>query len=255
MSTALSRSLRIAVLASSVGYYVRPPDGQARPYPEVVEETLRSSGIDAEVVNHASWFVLIHEAFRQIQAMVVPRGADVAVVNFGILECEPTVLPTRLVRSVYYGAPSSNRWMRRVRRLLVTPVHQFHVRLGPVVLKRVRAFHRLSPARFEAELTRMVRWIRKERGALVLVMNINPAGDNVEKTIPGTQESVRRYNEIIERVVHSMGDDGVRLVDVAAAVEDARDDLVPDGIHYSAKGHRLVAGMLVEEIERWRSLA
>lgn len=249
-----TRPLRVSVIGSSVGYYVRPPEDstKARPYPELLEDLLRDVVANAEVLNHSSWFLMAPDAFRTIQQTVLPRGADVVVVNLGILEAEPTVLPTALIRSVYSWRPPTGRIAATGRRLVLRPVHLFHLHLAPKIMRRVRTFHRLSPRRFELELTRLVEWLRKERRALVLVLNINPAGDNVEKTLPGTQESVRAYNRIIERVVGGLADPQVRLVDVARMVEDGdRDELLPDGIHYSATGHRKVAELLVREIQAW----
>lgn len=250
-----TRPLRVVVSASSVGYYVRPQtvDGPSRPYPEVLDELLRHVGVAADVVNHSGWFQMVHEAFRNIQTIAVPYGADVVVLNFGILEAESTLLPTTLVRSVYDWGPTTNPVWSTLRRRILLPVHHFHVRLAPRIMRRGAAFHRLSPGRFEAELSRTVAWLRKERNALVLVLNINPVGDNVEKTLPGTRRSVERYNAIIERVVRDRADGSTRLIDVHSAVAAGNHGgfLVADGIHYTAAGHRLVAGLLAGEIEGW----
>lgn len=244
-------------MGSSVGYYVRPPEvsGPARPYPEALADLLGESGVDADVVNHSGWFRMIHEAFRDIQGMVVPHGADVVVLNFGILEAEPTLLPTALVRSVYHWNPTTNPVWGALRRKLLLPVHHFHVRAAPRIMKRGISFHRLSPRRFEESLKRTVGWLRKERNALVLVLNVCPAGDNVEKTLPGTGRSVNEYNSIIERVVRQQGDEMTRLIDVNAMVADGNRDgrLVADGIHYTAEGHRAVAALLEGEIRSWLS--
>lgn len=251
------RPLRIAVLASSVGYYVRPPEqaGPTRPYPEVLEQQLRESGVPAEVVNHSSWFQMIHQAFRNIQDMVVPLGADVAVLNFGILEAESTLLPTFLVRSVYNWSPTTHGLWSALRYLLLRPVHHFHESVAPRLMKVVPSFRRLSPRRFEEELARTVDWLRKERNALVLVLNISPVGDNVEQKLPGTRRSALAYNGIIDRVVRSHADGSTRLIDVHSLVLEENDGgrLVADGIHYTSAGHRRVADLIEEEIRSWMS--
>lgn len=249
------RPLRVAVIASSVGYYVRPPErnGPSRPYPDVLEELLRSSGVHAEVVNHSAWFLMVHQAFKNIQGMVVPDGADVAVLNFGVLEAESTLLPTALVKSVYNWSPTTHGVWSRLRYLTLRPVHRFHEGLAPSIMKRFPSFHRLSPRRFEEELARTVDWLRKERNALVLVLNINPVGDNVERKLPGTRGSVAVYNAIIERVVQSQDDGLTRLIDVNSLVARGNGDdrLVADGIHFTAEGHRQVASLVQREIQAW----
>lgn len=240
------------VMASSVGYYVRPPEtcGSSRPYPEALEVRLRNSGIDAEVYNHSSWFRMIHEALPQIQGMVVPRGADVVVLNFGVLEAERTMMPTKLVRSIYRWDPTTSRAGQASRRVVLRPLHLFYKNLAPKIMRRIPGFRRLSPRRFELEMTRTIRWLRKDRNALVLVLNISPLGDNVEATLPGSQESVGQYNDIIERVVRAQGDDMTRMIDVNSAVTRTP-ELVQDGIHYTSEGHRVVARMLEREIVCW----
>lgn len=247
-----NRPLRIAVLGSSVGYYVRPPERHSAPYPIVLEELLRSRGVDAHVLNHSAWFVLVHEAFRGVESMVVPSGAQVIILNFGILEAESTLLPTALVRAVYDAKATSHRIGSALRRHIVRPVHLFHLRVAPRIMRVTGAFHRLSPTRFEFEMTRMVSFLRKERQALVLVLNINPPGDNVEEILPGTRNSVGVYNRILKGVVRSFDDANVRLVDVASMVErEGADRVLPDGIHYSDVGHCIVADMLAREIDCW----
>lgn len=242
-------------MASSVGYYVRPPeeDGPARPYPEALADLLADSGVEADVINHSAWFRMVHEASRDIQASVVPYGADVVVLNFGILEAESTLLPTALVRSVYSWHPTTNPVWGAARRRALLPVHHFHIRMAPRLMRRLPHLRRLSPRRFEAELRSTVEWLRKERNALVLVLNINPVGDNVEQTLPGTRSSVQRYNSIIDRVVRDRRDERTRLVDVHTLVSRSAEPgrLVADGIHYTAEGHRAVARMLEHEIGCW----
>src|SRR3954462_5643519 len=72
--------------------------------------------------------------------------------------------------------------------------------------------HRLAPRRFEQELERLIRVIRSEGNCLVLVLNVNPTSERVERALPGVKEHAVACSRIIERVVSTAGD-GVRLID------------------------------------------
>jgi len=166
-------------------------------------------------------------------------------------ECQPKVIPTRLLRWLYTWRPRSGALSRLFRRAVVRPVNQAYVRLSPAIIRAVPVPHRLSPRRFELEMRRFVDIVRKERQALVLLIGANPAGDKLEATLPGTDERARRFNAIVERVASDGGDD-VRYIDAYALVRrEGFDEVLPDGIHFNVRGHRLIGELLADEIKRW----
>lgn len=254
MAEAHPRRLRIVVVGPSVGYFVRPPRSHPDEgnYAELLERRLRSEGVAAEVVNSSGWFLLVHEAFRDLETLVLRHAPDVVITNFGMGECQPKIIPTRLLRWLYTFKRPSHAPSRLLQRLLLDPLTGLYVTQSPRVIRALPAApYRLSPKRFGYEMRRLVRVVRKERQALVLMINANPAGPNLERTLPGTDERSQRFNAILDRVAERHGPD-TRVIDARTIVLDAGvEKALPDGIHFSAEGHRLIADALHAEIAPW----
>ena len=249
----VERPLRIVIVGQSVGFYVRPY--RDRPengnYGDLLPGLLDEQGIDAEVVNSAGWFLLLHEAFSQIETLVLRHSPDVVITNFGMGECQPKVIPTDMLRWLFAWRTSSNALLQACRRVMVIPVSLFYRKISPYIIRAVPVPHRLSPRRFEFEMRRFAGVVRKERKALFLMLASNPPGPLLERTLPGTAQRALRYNDILRRVADDMGDD-VRFVDVHdLVVREGLDKAMPDGIHFSHYGHRKVAEMLTEQIVSW----
>lgn len=250
----LARPLRVVVVGPSVGYFIRPTRTQLAEgnYAELLEASLNASGIPARVINSAGWFLLVHEAFSQIEDLVLRHSPDVVVTNFGMGECQPKVIPTALLRWLYTWRPASNAVAMAFRRLFLKRINRLYVDLSPRIIAALpRTPYRVRPSRFEYELSRFVRVIRKERKALVLLVNASPAGPKLEQTLPGTDQRAQEFNAITDAVAESQGDD-VEVIDARSIVLEAGCDVaIPDGIHFSQAGHRLIAAALHRHIEAW----
>jgi lysophospholipase L1-like esterase len=237
------------VIGSSIGYFVRPPRTHPaqRNYAEQLEQRLRDAGIDAVVTNSSRWTSLVSDCLRNVEPLVLQHRPHVVVVNLGLLECEPKVIPWAAFRWIFTMRARGGVRLS-VRTLLADPARRFYIWYSPRVLRRVRIPHRVSPARFEWEIGKLVRVVRHDRAALVLLMNINPPGPALEAVLPGTSAAAEQYNSLLARVAASESS-GVEIADVAAlAIEHDASTLSPDGIHYSLRGHQLVGDLLADRI-------
>lgn len=246
------RPLRVVVTGNSIAFFLRPPRAHRDEghYAEVLEDLLAEAGVPARVTSASRWFMLVTEAFRRFEDIVTPHHPDVVVMNFGLLECEPKIMPTRTLKWLYTWKPGGSRWARLVRSLVVRPLQKAYRLFAPTLIRLLPVPRRVGPGRFRLEMARFVRVVRKERGALVLLCAVNPPGPALEATLPGTAEGARRYTAILEDV--AAADDQVRVVRTDRLVEsEGVDELLPDGIHYNARGHRLVAELLRDEILAW----
>ncbi|MDQ1403526.1 MAG: hypothetical protein QOG03_1842 [Actinomycetota bacterium] len=242
------------MVGPSVGYFVRPPRTQLSEgnYAEVLEDLLNGGGTPATVTNSAGWFLLVHEAYQQIEDLVLRHSPDVVITNFGMGECQPKLIPTTTLRWLYTWRPKSHLPSRALRRLLLKRVNKAYTAWSPKLISALPwTPYRLSPKRFEHELERLVGVVRKERKALVLMVNASPAGPKLEAILPGTDGRAQEFNAITDRVADRAGDD-VEVIDARTIVQEAGPErAVPDGIHFSAAGHRLIAEALHRRIESW----
>lgn len=247
--------LRIVVVGNSTAMYVRPyrrgrADGS---YGEVLERRLRERGVAAEMVNEARWWDMVHQLFPRVQERVLRHAPDVTIVNYGMGECQPNVFPTTLQRFVTTWHPNLHPAARLARRAAIRPLYRFMVWFMPRASRVVglRTW-RLPPARFESELRRLVTFVRRETGGLVLLLTLNPPGPFLRNLMPGIEERAVRYNEIVARVVHDVDDPAIQLVEAGAVVEDGGwRRTMTDGLHYTARGHREVAELLEQAVMAW----
>lgn len=252
---ALPRRLRVVVLGNSTAMYVRPrrKSRDDLTYGELLEDHLRRRGIDAFVINQARWWERVHDVLPRWQEAVSAHMPDVVVLNYGLGECQPNAFPVPLMRWVYTWRPSLNPVARRVRAVAVRPMQRLMAASMPHISRRLgMRTWRLRPSRFEAELRRLIEITRQETGALVLVLTLNPPGPFLCNLMPGVEERSVRYSDLIRSVVKSLDDPEVQVVEAGAIVDDLgwRKTMV-DGLHYTARGHQEVAGLLEAAVVSW----
>lgn len=246
------RPLRVHVIGSSAAVLVEPQHGprDGGTYGEQLGPLLSRGGIPTTVTQAGRWFGQVDEFVGRYERDIRDPMPDVLVLNFGMAECQSNLLPSWLVRHATTWHRTS-RPAARVYRGRVMP------RLWPVLRDyqqwasaRDRWTYRLPPQRFQADLRRLIDLARKECGCLVLLVDIDPAGERVEHWLPGTSERVRRYNRLLAEVAAGYDDD-VRLVEASKTLAGQEEELAPDGLHRTPAGHALTADLLAQEIRQW----
>lgn len=248
------RELRVLVVGSSTSFMTAPIRGSRTngTYPERLPEELARLGIAARSSLRSQWYGMIHEA-RPRAETYRDTMPDVVILNFGMAECQPNMLPTWLNRHFTTWDKSTKplpRWYRK--------------RIAPTLWKRARWWqrfaaravkmrtHRLSPKRFQLEMRMLAKQLRNDLQALVLVLDIEPPNAKIEHFLPGLGQRVAHYNDLLRATVTEIADPDVRFVEVGALVrEHGHAQVLPDGLHKSPEGHRMVAQLLAEEIAPW----
>jgi lysophospholipase L1-like esterase len=241
--------VRIVVLGSSAGLFIRPPREHPSEgtYAEVLERELLARGLEVVVTNSSAWTLQVTDALRRIAALVFSHQPRVVVINLGMFEAQRLTIPTTWFRWLYSGT-SRGGVNLAVRDAVGPHIVRLYKWMTPRLLARLTLPHRVPPRRFEQELTSLVDNIRKERGADVLLFTISPPSDRIAATLPDIVGNANSYNDIIRRVASKIGAN-VEVVEVADLLTDLDKEL-PDGLHFSVEGHRLVGEYLAERIER-----
>ena len=245
------RPLRVHVVGSSAAVMVEPVHGprDQGTYGEQLAVLLGRAGVPTAVSHAGRWFGQVDEFVGRYESAVRDVMPDVLVLNFGMVECQSNALPTWLVRHATTWHRTSRPGARAYRdRVLpkVWPALRDYQRWAAA---RDTLTHRLPPRRFQSDLQRVIDLARKDCGCLVLVVDIDPAGDRVEHWLPGTARRVAHYNRLLAELVDRY-DDGVRLVAASRTLTDLEAQL-PDGLHRTPAGHALTAALLAEEIQQW----
>jgi hypothetical protein len=242
--------VRVVVAGGSVSLFV-VPDGTARgegTYGEVLPSLLPEQ--DVEVRHTGQWFDMVQDLRRRYETAVRNHFPDVLVLNYGMGEAQPNVVPT-------WAARHFQSWDRSSHPLAL----RYREQVAPKVWKRLREVqrstshwptYRLSPERYETELRKVVTMARDETGCLVLLLDLDPPGPRWLHWVPDMAVRHQLFQEAQDRFVEEQADEGVRAVRVAHHVaEHGPDVLLPDGIHRSALGHRLTAEAIAEEVRAW----
>lgn len=244
---------RVAVLGNSLPILMVPPrrDRVEGPYPELLERMLVARGHDAIVDCHARLYDLAHEGARRFLRDVTPTAPDVLVLNYGVLEAQPNVLPTALNRHLTRTDPGgpglSGAWVRHAVPRLWPPARTYQRWASSVAGERT---WRLHPDRLHASLARTVS-LAAAGGMLVLVVDVLPPGDRLQHFFPGIDRRIDRVNGVLHDVVAGAASPDVRLVEASAIARALGPAGVPDGLHLVAEGHRRLAATLTDEIGPW----
>lgn len=244
--------LRVLVVGSSVTYMVVPPraDASDGTYAQHLRRMLAERGHPAQVTLRSRWYGRVDEFLRDFEAGIRDPMPDVVVLDVGEASCHPRVLPTTIARHFLTWDRTSRPGARVYRR-------QVAVRLWRVLrtVQRLGSRHaplalsRLSPQRFRHDTGRLLALVRTETGAAVVVLGVEPAGTRAEYWMPGLDERAAHYDRLLQQLVRHADDPGVtylsRAVDTAGVPVD---ELLPDGLHRTAAGHRLLAERLVDAV-------
>jgi len=119
------------------------------------------------------------------------------------------------------------------------------------VRRRLRLMEQwVSPDRFERMLSETVAYIRAEAQSQVILVEANPWNPIVERWNPGSGPQIELFNQILVRVAEREGAAFFSLVTVSDRDPAHRSisDWIPDGSHFNAEGHRLMAAALADLI-------
>ncbi len=230
---------------------IEPRSPGDRPYGPLAVDMLAARGVDARVSHHGRWFGMIHQV-TPIWERVRDGQPDVLVLNFGIIEAQARVVPSKVMahltgwrRSTH---PMALGYRDHVAGRAWVGIREAQRRLGP----RVTSSHRLSPSRFRREVQQLARRARHELGALVLFVDLDPPGSRLVHWLPDQPARVARFNEVLAAAVEDLDDPEVRVVGAGAALgANEIDEVLPDGLHRTAEGHRRTAALLTAEIAPW----
>jgi hypothetical protein len=249
------RPIRILVKGASSTVWVAPPGGSRRrqTFPWWLQAILDTAGMPAEVRNAGGEAQMITMALCNWDQEVQKWSPDVVILNYGMYECMPGILPrwTERLATGWHTHPGPVR--RRVRRRIIPPVWKLLAEFQRRLDKALNPGpYRVKPKRILAELTRYVDQIKIVGSPLVLVMDPWTTSSRWSEWFPGMDLRAARLRALVHDWLNNRGDPDVRLFPLADLIF-ARDvdAALPDGVHYSATLHRDIADELAAVILEW----
>lgn len=244
--------LRVLVVGASMTYMVVPPragpeDGN---YVQHLRHLLAARGCPAHVMLRSRWYGRVDEHLRVFESQIRDRLPDVVVLDIGEGSSHPRVVPNAVTRHMLTWDRTSRLGARTYRRLVAEPVWRVLRTLQRLAARHAPlALSRLSPRRFRHDAARLVDLVRTETGAAVVVVGLDTPGSHVLHWLPGLGERATHYDQLLQQLVRSLGDPGVTYLSRAVDTEAVPvDELLPDGLHRTAAGHRLLAERLAGRV-------
>jgi lysophospholipase L1-like esterase len=222
-------------------------------YGEVLRDELGAAGVPVTLHLEGRWFDFVSRALRRYEPSVRAHVPDVVIVQYGLNESQPYLVPVSALRHFITDHKSATRLSRRYRQHVVTPVWRrvrtFRRALSPVVGTRT---WQMTPERFRGKMSSLIGKARREFRPLILVMDIAPPGPLLTHFLPGQEQRHRIYQRTIEELITGFADPDVRLVRTEPLVRALGfDAALPDGMHFSVLGHRRVGELLAAEVLDW----
>lgn len=238
--------MKIRIVGNSVAIKIRPPraGGVELTYSEIVARA------GHEVTNVSMAGALLSEQFSLLDDDVITAFPDAVILHHGIIE----VYFRRTFRAPN-NAGIFNQYRNRVlRQGYTSATPSLLVRAFNALTRRIAGFLGLrwqwqSPAEFLRVVQLTCELILKETGAFIVVVGISPTSARAEAELPGLRAEIARVNGELRACAARLGG-RIEFLDVASLLAAAGDaDLIPDGIHFSAEGHRRVAASLLRIFE------
>ncbi|MBV9495539.1 MAG: SGNH/GDSL hydrolase family protein [Acidobacteria bacterium] len=222
----------VAILGSSVALLVRPPRTSRAQgaYPRLLQDALAP---EWRVENLSRPTLDIADVFGMLRSDILPLDPDVVVLHVGVNECCPRFLPRR----VWRWAKESPRG----RSSRPGPLRQVVIQVEKLLrgtLAQRWAVSWFTAKEFEAVTGRFLDELCKETRARVIVAGTAVRTLRIERMLPSFRPLASRFDGILARLSRQSG---AEFLDVGRIVDSDPDHLQPDGIHFSADGHREIA--------------
>jgi len=243
-----SRPLSVAVFGASVTLMVtgpRPEPGPYLTYPAVLARQ-DVQGQRFDVTNDCRIYGLVKDYVDIGLTTVARERPDVVVLQFGLGETFPRIVPRRLVMHLLgvrrHSSRVRDKYWRRTRSILLT-LHGIERRVDahlPV------GWSRMPVRRFESELDLLCQRIREQAGSRIVLMTAYPPTAQTPFLTPKLLRRIDAINAAILRVAAANGATVFPLDDIVAA----HGAELPDGLHMSVDLHRVVGEQLAQCLVR-----
>ena len=248
------RPLSIVVLGNSMTFTQLPHrDPDVGTFGEVLRDRLAGAGVASTLHLEGRWFEFIQAGLRRYEPSVRAHVPDVLIIQYGLNESQPWLVPIWTLRHFITDHKTASRsalWYREhVSKRVWKQIRSARRAASPRVGTRTWQVH---PDRFTRKLVSIIKQARKEFLPLVLVLDIAPPGPLLTHYLPGQEERHRIYQDVIERAVAGFQDREIRLVRTEPMVRRLGfSTALPDGMHFSPRGHQEVGDLLASEVFGW----
>lgn len=229
------RKVKICIIGNSVALRTRPPVQYPgnKNYTTILHDELNTTKATQNYIieNKAIGAHTIINTYQNIEEFI-QNFADIYIIHLGVVDA-----CTREVPLWFYRLASRNREdifsliFRFIYRRIIARIRPFLV-----YLRFKRSW--ISKKVFRKYLTKLTETLLKETNGKLVFLPINLANERIENALPGSRNNQIAFNNIIEDI-------SVKFNQVYLSLSDLNsEEDYPDGVHFSLKGHQIIAGRL-----------
>ena len=215
------KTKKIVCFGNSVGVRIRPNNGQCENYGYLLAEqgefTVENYCFSGNMIGSVSCNT----------DLIIQKAADVIILQFGVVELSSRSTSRRLYDYLNYTAKRSitGHFIQSVGLYLESK------------LRRVLVYSRFKSSwyrssRFLSEYERTIKSLELNSSATIICIGVNQPSIRIDENLPGTGNRIQSIHSEMQAICEKYKSSHyVSVLDIAS-------ELIPDGIHYSAEGHR-----------------
>ena len=228
---------KISIIGNSVSLRVRPPQKSPnnKNYTAFIQEYFDENNSDILIDNKAIGATTVYNVICKIDEYV-NAFPDYFIINLGVVDAS-----TREIPLWFFRLANSNKdgFVFLASRIFYR-VFLMKFRAILVRLRLKRSW--VSEKKYKKYFKFLIEYLLKETNAKIIVIPINKANTRIKKELPGSDKKYEKYNKIMFDIATK---NNCSFIDIS----DLNDkEHFPDGIHFSADGHKIVAERIIEQI-------
>lgn len=255
--------IRVLVQGASTVIWVARRRGEpvrGHAFPRILESALGAAGQPSTVETSVARAQPPTYSLRHWDKEVLAWAPDVVITHYGQADMLHLFVPWWLVRHAqrHRGVPGplQDLYRRRVLPIAWRALMRFQRFLDGLIGARLFIFR---PRRVARQVEELIRRSLDRTETLYLVLDVPVPSPHYQKWFPGMAQRARIMDKALAGVVTKIAHPDVRMFPVAELVRLHEEALgrpgaaTPDGAHYSAAMHELIADALCAEILEWQA--
>jgi hypothetical protein len=224
------RKIRVAIIADSTSGWIRPYRNHIDEF-TYGELLMNHEKIDVDMFSRTG--LTRHDALILNWQDLVGRFYDDYIFSFGINDCSPRSYPKSMA-NFYNNTLIPNSKIEKVYFMLYKI---FTYRIIKWVLSRIRLSRPwINVENLSKNITKIIEILSKETDSEVLFTVPSQTSRRIVDVLYNVNELISEYSEIMKHIVSKR----VEIIDTNEILKSNYLEYIPEGIHYSASGHKLV---------------
>ena len=231
---------RIAIIGDSTVEWIRPYRNHQDEY-TYSEYLLNNNQYIVDIYVKAG--MTSHEALILIWKELMGKFYDYYIFSFGINDCTPRSYP-KIMADYYNNTLIAQNFLDKFLFLFYRVLTS--TKLQKICSKFGISNPWISLNVFEKNIDRIISLLSKETDGKLIFISIPKTSKRVCDILVDINEIIPKYSDVIIKKTS----DRVHIINLDLLFRDDYELYIPEGIHYSANGHRLVYDKIKDWIEK-----